>query len=317
MQNVLGADVAESERVGGDQEEVADEVQDVLVEYRRQLRLPQRKPQPVLIFNQNVLDFVSCFFLVTTYAFRLCDVRLDGTSGFWLCVTLWGEGCSWAPYVGSLINLAAITVERYVRVVRSVWARETLRAWMIYATAAFSWIAGIVFVAAAVIPTTAVLDGACYTLAFFETRSARAAFGVYQFLSFYVVILAVFVVCYARILVAVRRQASVMAGYAGPGPGGAETTNKMQMNVVRTMLLVSVLFAVSWTPASVYSLVWYVHPQLVLNEIGLYTVAFMGYLYVCTNPFVYATKFEPVKRVLLRMRPCNNSTQPLDSVEMT
>jgi len=39
----------------------------------------------VLIFNQNALDFASCFFLVVTYALKLCNIHLTGRSGFWLC----------------------------------------------------------------------------------------------------------------------------------------------------------------------------------------------------------------------------------------
>ena len=42
--------------------------------------------------------------------------------------------------------------------------------------------------------------------------------------------------------------------------------------------------------------------------------AFMGYLYVCTNPFIYATKFDPVKRILLGLIKCKKTTQPLESI---
>jgi len=44
----------------------------------------------------------------------------------------------------------------------------------------------------------------------------------------------------------------------------------------------------------------------------------LGYLYNCTNPFIYATKFDPVKRVLLRMIPCTKTApEPVESVGMT
>jgi len=42
---------------------------------------------------------------------------------------------------------------------------------------------------------------------------------------------------------------------------------------------------------------------------GYYVSLFITFLYVCTNPFVYATKFEPVKKVLLRMIPWKNTSQ--------
>jgi len=40
-----------------------------------------------------------------------------------------------------------------------------------------------------------------------------------------------------------------------------------------------------------------------------------GYLYICANPFIYATKFDPVKRVLLRLLPIRQS--PTDSIPIT
>jgi len=44
----------------------------------------QHKKQ-VLIFNQNLLDCISCFFLFTTNVLRLCTTSLNGTAGYWLC----------------------------------------------------------------------------------------------------------------------------------------------------------------------------------------------------------------------------------------
>ena len=31
------------------------------------------------------------------------------------------------------------------------------------------------------------------------------------------------------------------------------------------------------------------------------------FLYMCTNPFIYATKFDPVREVLSRMMPCKKT----------
>ena len=59
----------------------------------------------VLIFNQNLLDLASCLFMSITYAIRFCDINLDGTRGYWLCLTVLSEGPSWGPFLGSLINL--------------------------------------------------------------------------------------------------------------------------------------------------------------------------------------------------------------------
>jgi len=272
----------------------------------------------VLIFNQNLLDFVSCLFLVATYTFRLCSVYLDGTLGYWLCITLWGEGCSWAPYLGSLINLAAVTIERYLKVVHRAWAKQKLSKSIIHSAAAFAWIGGIVTVVGVTIPTTDVVGGVCYTMVFFKSQAGRMVYGIWQFLSFYAIILLICIFCYGRILTTVRRQANVMAAHsAGGSSAGQAEINKMEAGVIKTMMLVSILFTISWAPASVYSLIWYTGSNLKLNMTGLHIAAIMGYLYTCTNPFIYATKFDPVKRVLQSLISCKRATQVPEIIEVT
>jgi len=51
---------------------------------------------------------------------------------------------------------------------------------------------------------------------------------------------------------------------------------------------------------------------------GYYIVMFLAFLYICANPFIYATKFDPVKRVLVGMVPWKKSSPPAGggSVEM-
>jgi len=167
----------------------------------------------VLIFNQNALDFISCFFLVVTYALKLCNIRLTGRGGYWLCMTLLSENFIWCPTLGSTINLAAITIERYLKIVHSTWSKKRLRSWMIYTASAFAWIAGSVTSNGVTIPTTDVLDGVCYPGLTWQSKAAYLAYGIWFFLSFEVIILAIFIFCYWRIVAVIRRQAKVMASH--------------------------------------------------------------------------------------------------------
>ena len=161
------------------------------------------------------------------------------------------------------------------------------------------------------------MDGACYTLVFFPSHAAQMAYGIWYFMSFYIIILLIFVVCYGRILMAIRRQARVMAGHSGPGPSQTlHHTHQMQSRVVKTMILVSVLFVVTWAPAYVISLLKNTHSKVTLRQNGFYAALSFGFLYLCTNPFVYATNFDPVKGVLLRIIPRCSNTQSPESIEI-
>ena len=131
----------------------------------------QHKKQ-VLIFNQNFLDFFTSFFLFTTQAVKICNIPLNGTRGYLLCVTVLSEAFSLGTFIGSLINLAAITIERYLKVVHYVWAKKKLRKWMIYSIIPFSWVGGNAIVWSWTVHTTKVLNGVCYSLIFWKSRAA-------------------------------------------------------------------------------------------------------------------------------------------------
>jgi len=205
----------------------------------------------VLIFNQNVLDLFGCFVLGLTYAIKACNVHLAGTSGYWLCMMILSESSSLGLFMGSLINLVAISVERYLKVVHAIWSKKKLRNWMLKAAAAFPWIGGMAVAMSVVIPSANVVDGVCYTLFFWKSPTDQMAYGIWHFVSFYVIILLVCTFCYGRILVTIWQRARVNVA----GTTNAQIqSNHIQANLIKTMVLVCVLFAVLWTPGSIFYL---------------------------------------------------------------
>jgi len=272
----------------------------------------QHKKQ-ILIFNQNALDFVSSLFWFIKYALALSNIYLCGTSGYWLCLTLLGDTVTYAAFNGSLINLAAISIERYLKIVHNVWAKEKLRNWMIYSTVTFTWISGIICTCALHIPTTFVANGVCYSGIFQLSPTGRKAYWIWDFLSFCVTDLLIFIYCYGRILVVIRRQARVMAAHIGHGSNTAQDqSNKIQTSIIKTMILVSGLFAVTFGPVYIYIFLL-VFAQARIDENHFYTVLSIAYLYISINPFIYATKFDPVRCALLGLIPCKTPSPSPES----
>jgi len=70
----------------------------------------------LLIFNQNLMDLCSCVLLAITYVLHLCRFYLSGTSGYWLCLVVFNDLLPSGPFIGSTINLAGLTVDRYLKV---------------------------------------------------------------------------------------------------------------------------------------------------------------------------------------------------------
>ena len=261
-----------------------------------------------LIVNQNALDLFGSFFLIVTYSLKLCNIYLSGSVGYWLCTLILSESLWSCGIVGAIINLAIVTIERYLKVVHSVSSRKILRKWVIYSAAAFAWISSVVCNAALVFETTAVIDGVCYPYAIWKDKTVSLFYHIWSFMSFYVIMLLIFIFCYWRILVVIRRQASVMAGYnsAGPGTALAQSNHQIQSSVIKTMICVSALYAISWLPTYVYVFLFSLTPAIPGS--GYYASVFVSFLYVCVNPFIYAIKFHPVRQILLRMIPCKTTS---------
>jgi len=264
----------------------------------------------VLIFHQNVFDFVSCILLAIAFSLRLCTFHLTGSAGYWLCTLLLSNFLLSSTLSGSVINLAMVTVERYLRVVYPVWSKTKIKKWMINLAMAFAWIGPIIHNLAHMFPTTAVRHGRCIAYFFYASEAAKQTAFYYHLLSYYVIILLIFVFCYWRILVVIRRQARVMAGHGASGSSGAEAQmNQMQNNVIKTMLYVSVFYAISYLPRYTYAFLQSMAVNTTAPGITYYVATIITFLYICANPFVYATKFSPVKQVLLQLIPCKRTTE--------
>ena len=266
----------------------------------------------VLIFNQNAQDLFSSVFLVITYGAKLGNVPLVGWFGYWWCKWLVSENILWCGILASKVNLILVTIERYLKVTSPGFSKRMLRSWRIYIAAAFSWIFGFALSIGITLTTTDVLDGICYAYVLWNSRASQLAYGIFYFLFFFLIMIAIFIFCYVRILILIRKQAQVMATHTAAG--SSVRTNQVQSNIIKTMIIVSAFYAISEMPMEVYYLILNIDNTITLLESGYYTSLFISFLYICTNPFVYAAKFDPVKRILVSWIPCKKTPeQPTES----
>ena len=187
----------------------------------------QHKKQ-LLIFNQNALDLFSSVFTVITFSLQLSNVYLTGFFGYLLCTLLLTENLIWWGIQGSMLSLAAISAERYVKIVHPQWSKKKLFKRFKYSAAAFTWIFSIIYMSAMVFPTTIVLDGACYPFQLYVYNVARMAQFVFDFCFFYVFVIFTCIFCYWRILIVIRRQARVMAAHGTAGSSTAGQASQIR-----------------------------------------------------------------------------------------
>jgi len=212
-----------------------------------------------LIINQNVIDLCCCFTIVICMSVKVSNIYLADALGYILCTVFISENVSLWFLNASVINLISITIERYLKIVYPFWSKRNLKSWMIWVAIVFSWIAGILSIGPLIFVTSIVAEGTCLiAVLYWENTDVKMGFGVWNFLSFFLIPLIFFVYCYGHIVVVMRKQMRVMAGHnvEGSAVSASQAQNKrIKWNIVKTMIIVSAFFIVCWFPLNIYVLV--------------------------------------------------------------
>ena len=183
---------------------------------------------------------------------------------------------------------------------------------------AFAWFMGTVSNIPFALETSGVIDGVCYTWVLYKSNVDRIGSMVYYIMAFYVIILFIFIFCYGRILVAIRRQARVMASHGATRSSTCQTqSHKIQTNVIKTMILVSAFYAISWLPVNLYYVFIIMDPNLTYFNSYWYASMFAAILFTSANPFIYATKFDPVRKILIDIITCKTTSIQPTEIPMT
>jgi len=239
-----------------------------------------------LIVNQNALDLYSCLVLVITYAIKLSKIQYTGSLGYWLCMFISSGNLVGCGLEGSTINLIFVAIERYLKVVHPNWSKNKLRKWMIYVAMVLAWVFGFGSTMPLYFETAAVINGVCYAFVILKMNPEnKLVLTVIDWLTSYFAIILIFVFCYGKILMAIRRQARVMASHNPAGSSTAHTQqlNQIQTSVIKTMILVCAFFAIAWLPQKILVIVVGVHNRPNFMENFYYVALFFQFLYICTN----------------------------------
>jgi len=266
----------------------------------------------LLIIHQNVIDLISCVLVVITYSIGH-RINMTGTLGYFLCTIFYSESAVYSALYASVINLMAVTIERYLKVVHPFWSKKNIKRWMIHATMAFAWIAGILYNVPAVFVTSVVMDGTCLSYYAWESPEARMIFGAFSIFLFFVLPLILFIYCYGHIVVVIRRQMRVMAGHSGGSSqmnANQIQSKRVKWNIIKTMIIVTLAFIICWIPNNIYFMIIDNTKQTTNLFVGYFFTIFLAYLNICMNPFIYATKHEGVKEKLAHLMICHKCKGP-------
>ena len=232
-------------------------------------------------------------------------IQISGTLGYFLCLIFINGTAGLCVLYGSIINLVSVTLERYLKVVHAIWSKTHLKRWMIHAAMAFSWIGGLATTIPVYVMMTRVENGYCAV--YFESLVSDYIYKSCNLILFFLFPLLIFIYCYSRIMMVIRRQMRVMAGHNVEGSSqmtaSQAQSKRVKWNIIKTMIIVTVAFVICWLPVNLWLLLMSFLQSRIL-VVGFYPVFFLVYINICINPFIYALKHEGIKQQLARLMVC-------------
>jgi len=141
----------------------------------------------------------------------------------------------------------------------------------------------------------------------YPTRAGLCAARVALFSWRFIIPLVVFIVCYWKIILAVKRSTKVGASHSEQPTAGQSTSaaaatgqskplNKMQKNVIKTMIVIISCFIVCWMPIQFVIVAYMCGVQSLSSTTLHYALAVSVLVSPCANPFIYATGLYPFIR---------------------
>ncbi|KAK2145336.1 hypothetical protein LSH36_687g02025 [Paralvinella palmiformis] len=269
----------------------------------------------ILIANQSAIDFsASLFIVLTTYIREVDAVR--GVLGKELFCRLWADNFPiWSLFVSSTYNLVCITMERYVGIVHPIrHGRMCTRGRAAYVLS-FAWLTGLAYNLSYMVPTSPYKEGHCTAYSEWPSLFVQRAVGLLTIGVQFVLPMILIAFAYARIVVTLRRGGPLSADRRRQNADRVdfrreERMKRARVNVVKTLVLVSLSFVLCWAPNQIYYTMYNLGFGTDFNGTFYHFTVIAVFLNCCINPVIYSFQYEQFKVEMFRF--CRRSTEVAD-----
>ena len=150
-----------------------------------------------------------------------------------------------------------------------------------------------------------VIGGQCQAMTIWPSQAALHGYIFLDYFCLFAEPLMLFIFIYGRIIITVRKQTSTIMAASqsktSSAPSAKSTTNHKgrRMNVIKTMVIVSMTFLVTSSPSAFFAVCWsYGYIFTEENNLMLYNSIFMTIFYVniCLNPLIHACSLDEIRR---------------------
>ncbi|ELU16068.1 hypothetical protein CAPTEDRAFT_199860, partial [Capitella teleta] len=248
-----------------------------------------------LIANQALVDMMCGLTLVLTYGYKSAPVtRFNGQGREILCFLLQNELLLFGALNASTYCLMVITLERYLMIVRPIFHRTSFSKQWAIGLAATAWLAGFLWNGIPTGVTTRVRGSGKCSLYNYRSYEEQEVFGYVYVAATFFVPMVLFGVAYGHMMAVLGRRVRQV----NQKDSKDNNMSRAQVNLTKTMVLVTLAFAICWTPNQIMYMLFNAG---VLSPWGgpvYIATLFMAFLNCCINPFIYALKYESFRAVI-------------------
>ncbi len=171
----------------------------------------------------------------------------------------------------------------------------------LYIFMAAGWIYGCLFKVTMAASTSAVKDGVCYFMKFWVSKTAAKAYGVLSFCLIMVIPICIMVYCYAKVVIVLRHRVAITSStsldnnttMSQKGKNSNLTNNKVQYNIIKTLVIVSCVYILCWIWNQVFFLLLTLGYITRLNTPFYHFSQIAVFLNSVFNPVVYSAHYKP------------------------
>ncbi|XP_071801057.1 galanin receptor 2b-like [Asterias amurensis] len=270
----------------------------------------------ILIVNQSIIDLVTSILLILCFLTPEPDLPASSpVAARFLCSVWNSKYLFWATIITSSLNLVCLTGERYFAIVYPFKYRScSLLEWpKSLLLACLPWVVGYTY-QSYYAAMHIVQDGRCVVNEF-SSRGAQIVYSIFILTVTYLFPLTFMIIAYARIYKTLRDELICHI----PSGNSTNRTNHEQLmeknnertrrNIIKTLILVSLVFAVCWALNEVCYFYFNVSGTTHINE-TLYNVSVcLAFFNMCANPIIYTFKYRRFQEGLRQALPCLRRTE--------
>ena len=258
------------------------------------------------IVNQSLVDALVAAILVINYLPHTNARTAFSATHVWdqfVCRVWMNKSLLWAMFMVSSLNLVALTVERLVAVAKPLWHKISFTRSKQAVILALLWGLGpLTAIVHGVIDASISPSGEC--IRFGMGGSLGRAIGFLQISLEFAFPVLVFIVSYSIIAWILHRQEKVMTQH---NPMAITTSSKKVhggRNVIKTMVLVSLCFAVCWSSNEVYYIMYLMGVTIDFGSPFYVLSVNIVFVNCCCNPFIYIFQYKAFQREVRKLLGC-------------